>query len=125
MSEAMTVHGSPPYAFTRRWPRHKVRVDVPIRVIVCTTVKTKIFDARGTSLSEGGMGLFAGAELRPGDQVAVEFTPAYSAAPPIRVEATVRNRAGYDYGVEFLLASDAQKQRVEELRRHLPALVAE
>jgi hypothetical protein len=33
-------------------------------------------DARATSLSEGGMALFAGIELRPGDQVAVEFTPA-------------------------------------------------
>lgn len=116
MSEATA-----PHTFVRRWPRYKV--DVPIRVIVCTLAKTKIFDARGTSLSEGGMALFAGTELRPGDHVSVEFTPAYS-APPIRVDATVCNRTGYNYGVEFLTGSDTQKERVEELRRHLPTLGA-
>lgn len=86
----------------------RYKVDVPIRVIVS---------------SEGGMALFAGAELKPGSQVAVEFTPAYS-APPIRVDATVCNRTGYNYGVEFLTASDSQKQRVEELCRHLPTMAA-
>jgi hypothetical protein len=34
--------------------------------------------------------------------VALEFTPPY-AGPPIRVRGTVRNRAGYRYGVEFLI----------------------
>ena len=110
-----------PYVFDRRWVRYKV--DVPIRVIVCTVAKTKIFDGRGTSLSEGGMALFAGTELRPGDLVAVEFTPAYS-APPIRVDATVCNRVGYNYGVEFLTVSDSQRQRVEQLRKHLPTMAA-
>ena len=123
MSEATTTDGLPGYTFARRWPRYKVKFDVPVRVIVCTVVKTKIFNARGTSLSEVGMALFAGVELRLGDQVAVEFTPAYSTSP-IRVDATICNRTGYNYGVEFVIASDSQKQRVEELRRHLPTLVA-
>ena len=35
-------------------------------------MKACIFDGRGTSLSEGGMALFAGAEFRLGDQVAVD-----------------------------------------------------
>jgi hypothetical protein len=121
MSAATSAESLPGYAYARRWLRYEV--DVPIRVIVCTVAKTKIFDARGISLSEGGMALFAGAELRPGDLVAVEFTPAYS-APPIRVDATICNRMGYHYGVQFLIFSDSQKARVEELRRHLPTLVA-
>ena len=121
MSEATTISNSAGYTSARRWPRYKV--DVPVRVIVCKEMKATIFDARGTSLSEGGMALFAGTELRPGEQVAVEFTPAYS-APPIRVEATICNRTGYNYGVEFLAASDIQKQRVEQFRRHLSTLTA-
>lgn len=120
MSQA-TTGAAPVHTFARRWQRYQV--DVPIRVIVCTSVKTKIFDARGISLSEGGMALFAGAELRLGDEVGVEFTPAYS-APPVRVDATIRNRVGYHYGVEFMLASENQKMRVQELRRHLPTLIA-
>ncbi len=121
MSEATTLGGLPGYAFARRWLRYDV--DVPIRVIVCTAEMTKIFNARGVSLSEGGMALFAGVELHQGDQVAVEFTPAYS-TPPIRVDARICNRIGYHYGAEFLVADESQKQRVKELRRHLPTLVA-
>jgi hypothetical protein len=84
-------------------------------------MKASIFDGRGTSLSEGGMALFAGAELNPGDQVAVEFTPPFS-APPIRVDARICNRTGYTYGVEFLTESSAQKQEAAQLRSHLSSL---
>ena len=81
MSEATAIHHPPDVTSMRRWERY--RVNVPIRVIVSHAMKASIFDGRGTSLSEGGMALFAGAELRPGDQVAVEFTPPFS-SPPIQ-----------------------------------------
>jgi PilZ domain len=121
MPEATTDSSEHDDTCPRRWPRHQV--DVPVRIIVLTSEKTQIFDARGTALSEGGMALFAGAELKPGDRVAVEFTPAY-AAPPIRVDATICNRNGYNYGVEFLIGNEGQKERVEQLHRHLPTLTA-
>ena len=69
------------------------------------------------------MGMFAGTELNPGDQMAVEFTPPYS-SPPIRVEAKICNRTGYNYGVEFLTESNSQKQDVAALCQHLSSLVA-
>jgi hypothetical protein len=68
MSEATALERSPDSTSIRRWPRYKV--NVPIRVIVSRAMKASIFDGRGTSLSEGGLALFAGAELRMGDQVA-------------------------------------------------------
>ena len=108
------------YAHTRRWNRYKV--DVPLRVIVGNEMKATIVYARGTSLSEGGMAMFASAELRPGDQVAVEFTPPYS-APPIRVEARICNRQGYTYGVEFLTDSSSQILGAVQLRKHLTSLI--
>jgi hypothetical protein len=116
MSEATAMGPLPDYGSGRRWQRYKV--NVPIRVIVCRAMRASIFDGRGTSLSEGGMALFAGAELRPGDQVAVEFTPPFS-TPPIRVDAMICNRTGYHYGVEFLVVDNAQKQSVALLRLHL------
>ena len=75
MSEAAALGRSPDYTSVVAGERYKV--NVPIRVIVCRAMRASIFDGRGTSLSEGGMALFAGAELRPGDQVAVEFTPPF------------------------------------------------
>ncbi|MBV9574612.1 MAG: PilZ domain-containing protein [Acidobacteriales bacterium] len=104
----------------RRWPRYSV--NVPIRVIVKTEMKSSIFDGRGTSLSEGGMEMFAGTELHVGDQVGVEFTPAYS-APPVRVAAKVRHRSGYTYGLEFLTGSERQMQEVTQLKMHLSSMV--
>ncbi len=119
MKDAAATGSSQNHTHSRRWPRYKV--NVPIRVIIQSAMKATIIDGRGTSLSEGGMAMFAGAELKPGDQVAVEFTPPYS-APPIRVEAKVCNREGYNYGVEFLTDNSTQKQDAAQLRRHLSSL---
>ena len=119
MKDAAATGSSQNHTHSRRWPRYKV--NVPIRVIIQSAMKAIIIDGRGTSLSEGGMAMFAGAELKPGDQVAVEFTPPYS-APPIRVEAKVCNREGYNYGVEFLTDNSTQKQDAAQLRRHLSSL---
>jgi len=119
MKDAAATGSSQNHTHSRRWPRYKV--NVPIRVIIQNAMKATIIDGRGTSLSEGGMAMFAGAELKPGDQVAVEFTPPYS-APPIRVEAKVCNREGYNYGVEFLTDNSTQKQDAAQLRRHLSSL---
>jgi hypothetical protein len=116
MSEATAVDHTRDTTSNRRWQRYKV--NVPIRVIVSRAMKASIFDGRGTSLSEGGMALFAGAELRPGDQVAVEFTPPCS-TPPIRVDARICNRTGYHYGVEFLAIDNSQRKSVALLRMHL------
>src|SRR5712691_5120426 len=120
MKDAAATGSSQNHTHSRRWPRYKV--NVPIRVIIQSAMKATIIDGRGTSLSEGGMAMFASAELRPGDQVAVEFTPPYS-APPIRVEARICNRQGYTYGVEFLTDSSSQIQGAVQLRKHLTSLI--
>jgi hypothetical protein len=108
-----------PVTGTRRWQRYPL--DVPIRVIVDTPGKTKLFDGRGNELSEGGMAVTAGAELSLGREVAIEFTPPYTCVP-IRVRGTVRNRSGYRYGVEFLTESVAECEQVNRLRQMLQTL---
>ncbi len=103
----------------RRWERYKA--DIPIRVIVEDERKVSIFDGRGKTLSEGGVAVFVGTELRLGAQVAIEFTPPY-AHSPIRVAARICNRNGYHYGMEFLTATSLQKQQAEEFGKHLATL---
>jgi len=104
---------------TRRWRRYPL--DVPIRVIVQTPEKTKLYDGRGNELSEGGMAVTAGVELKAEDTIAIEFTPPY-AANPIRVRGTVRNRQGYRYGVEFLVAGVEELEQVDRLKILLQTL---
>ena len=62
-------------------------------------------DALGINLSDVGMCLFAIANLPVGSQIQIEFLPPRS-KERIRVCATVRHRAFYLYGVEFLVESD-------------------
>lgn len=104
----------------RRWRRYNV--NVPIRVIIQCAMKSTIVQGRGSALSEGGMAIFAGAELKPGEHIAVEFTPPYS-APPVRVEARVCNRKGYDYGIEFLDREPEQREELAMFRNHLASIV--
>ena len=79
----------------RRWQRHLL--SAPIRLLTSDAH----IDARGLTVSEGGMCLFAVANLGIGSQVEVEFIHPHS-RQLVRAHAAVRNRAAYLYGIEFL-----------------------
>ncbi len=108
-----------PHPGTRRWPRYKL--NVPIRAVVQRDSRVLIVDGRGNELNEGGMAVFAGLELKIGDDVDIEFTPPYQGMP-IRVRSIVRNRRGYYYGVEFRRATAEDVEKVSLIRLTLQAL---
>src|SRR5579864_5816039 len=113
----VTQMGSKPAqerAVFRRWQRY--RLNLPIRLIVTREDSTRIADGRANDISEGGMLIFAGMELRSEDKVMVEFTPPYS-SDPIRAPGIVRHRRGYNYGVEFSPATEVDEQETERLRK--------
>ncbi len=60
------------------------------------------FGALGINLSDVGMGVFLMANLPLGSQIQVEFRSPRS-KELVRVSATVRYRALYIYGIEFLV----------------------
>jgi hypothetical protein len=115
----MDAHIIPVNSPPRRWPRN--RLDIPLRVVIHTPDKTAIRDGRGRELSEGGMCLAAGVELKRGELVEIEFTPAYS-GHPIRVRAVTRNVNGYNYGVEFAASSDQERHEIASLFKNLQTL---
>ena len=104
---------------TRRWKRYKL--DVPVRIIVHNRMKTKIADARGNELNEGGLCVAAGLELQIGDRVEVEFTPPYS-GEPVRARADVKDRNGYSYGMEFVLLESEDIENVMQIRAALQGM---
>jgi hypothetical protein len=85
---------APPKA--RRWRR--LPVDFPVRVVTARGFSTTIVPGRGTELSEGGMVLYAGVLLNPGDLLEIEFDTAQHS----RMTGIVRSRNGFCLGVEFL-----------------------
>jgi hypothetical protein len=117
----MEAHIAPIGSPLRRWPRQ--RLDVPLRVVIHTPDKTVIRDGRACELSEGGMSFAAGVELKTGDKVEIEFTPAYSGLP-IRVCAVARNGNGYKYGAEFVASNNQERREIASLRENMPTLLS-
>jgi len=79
---------------TRRWPRHQV--DLQVHVVLRNGESTVFVPGRLIEISKGGLALFAGIHLQPGDPVEVELP-----APYFRVKGMIRSRDGYCFGIEF------------------------
>jgi len=101
----------------------RYKLDVPLRVIFHKQDATLIREGRGTEISEYGMCVMAGVELKFGEEVEIEFTLPYS-GEPIRVPGAVRNRNGYRYGCEFTLDGQGERKDVSRLRQALQTLGA-
>ena len=71
-------------------------------------------DALGINLSDAGMCLFAIANLSLGSQIQIEFLPPRS-TERVCVCGTVRHRALYLYGIEFLPDSDERQDSGAEV----------
>jgi len=92
----------------RRWKRQAF--DAPLRVVVDHPAEKTAVDGRGVRLSEGGICLFAAANLPVGSDVNVEFNSPRT-HEPVRVRGKIRNRSVYLYGVEFLPDKFEDRQR--------------
>ena len=83
-------------ANTRRWPRHPVKL--PVRIITANDISEIIVPGLTTEISRGGMALYGGVPLQPGDLMQVEF----ETSNRLRVAASIRDRNGYCFGLQFL-----------------------
>ena len=99
----------------RRWERHPF--DAQLRVMVDHSADKTVVHARGIRLSEGGIGLFAAANLPIGSQVKVEFKNPRT-HESVRVRGKVRNRTVYLYGVEFLSEDQRRLARLNAKGHH-------
>jgi hypothetical protein len=107
----------------RRWQRYPF--DASVRVVVDHPVdhsndKT-VVTGRGVHVSEGGLCLFAAANLPVGSNVKVEFNTPYT-DEPVRVRGKVRNRSVYLYGVEFLSDKFEDRQQLVRLSAQFRSL---
>jgi hypothetical protein len=73
-------------------------VELPVRISPRGGDPRFAIPGRGIEISEGGMALYAGLPLQPGDHMDIEFQTAGGA----RIAAVVRNRTGFCFGLEFL-----------------------
>jgi len=106
---------------SRRWERFKVNVRVTVSL---TRDGTKLeFSGTAHDISTGGMALFLTKELRVGETVFITFSLPYS--KDLGVYGVIRNRANFEYGVEFRSVSSQVKADLERNCRALALLNAE
>jgi hypothetical protein len=96
----------------RRWQRYPF--DASVRVVVDHSSDKTIVHGRGVRMSEGGICLFAAANLPVGSHINVEFKNPRT-KEPVRVRGKVRNRSVYLYGVEFLHDEFQAQQQLARL----------
>jgi len=101
---------------TRRSPRQLLNTSVRV-FTECAQM-----DALGINLSDGGMCLFTVANLPVGSEIDVEFRE-FRSKRRVRWSATIRHRAVYLYGIEWLPDQRPRQGTWEEVDtlRHLPA----
>jgi PilZ domain len=73
-------------------------IDMPVKVVTSKGFSSTTVEGRGTELSQGGMELYAGILLDPGDMLEIEF----EMPTPSRMTAIVRSRNGFCFGLEFI-----------------------
>ncbi|MGA9814332.1 MAG: PilZ domain-containing protein [Terriglobales bacterium] len=101
----------------RRWERYPFDASVRVQLDhapVNHSAESAIVDARGVHFSEGGLCLFAAANLPVGTQIKVEFKNPHT-DESVRVRGKVRNRSVYLYGVEFLSDKFEDRQQLARL----------
>jgi len=103
-----TVSGSQEDA--RKWERHAITI--PVNVTVFLNGDRSSCRGEASDISRGGMRLFLPRELDPGTSVVLEFLIPYNTAEFI-VRGVIRNRVGFNHGVEFLNPTDSQKEMIE------------
>ncbi len=106
------MSGNNGYSMERRADRQKV--DFRIQLIYYKDGIQQTVHGRGSDASEGGMAVYAAAEVEEGQHVSVEFTVPYSRKQLV-IEAVVRNKQGYRYGLEFLALSSIQRGEIKKL----------
>lgn len=93
-------------------------VDVAVKINFTEGDKQASHFGTGTNISEGGMRVFVPRDLEIGKRIGVELRLPYN-REELRLQATIRNRVDFEYGVEFV---DATEEDREAIRRNCRVL---
>jgi c-di-GMP-binding flagellar brake protein YcgR len=115
---AALVESAPTQTGVRRWQRFAV--DIRLKASFRRNDTPLAVFGRGSDVSEGGMAAYIPSELPVGSSIDLELSlPYVSGEQPIRMVATVRNRNGFRYGLEYLALSQTDKERLLKSLRAL------
>ncbi len=91
----------------RRFTRYNIDVAVKVRIKASGGVTSYCY-GRGNDISEGGLRIFLNHELVVGKVINLSLTLPHTDRS-IFCEVLVRNREGFEYGLEFVTISDTDR----------------
>jgi len=96
----------------RRWRR--VHFTVPVRVTVRRSRYTCVISSQGSLMNPGGISFSAEIDLAIGDEVEIALTD-----HQLKLRGAIRDRAGNQYGVEFLATTAEDNEQLTLFRQIL------
>lgn len=96
--------------------RHFARypIDVSVKVVRADDPVKQAFHGRATDVGEGGIQAFIATDLPIHEHIGLEVTLPYS-SQLLSLEAEVRTRNGYKYGLQFLHMRDTQRSQIRRV----------
>lgn len=94
----------------RRWERQAVVI--PVSITVFLNGERLNFRGEASDISRGGMRLFLTRELEAGTSAILEFLIPYNTTEFV-LRGVIRNRVGFNHGLEFLNPTPLQEQLIE------------
>ena len=99
----------------------RYHIDVRVRVKVSSDGVPRIVHGRGSDLSQQGMCIYLPIELGVHTTIEIEVTLPHC-SQQLNLEAAIRNRRSFAYGVDFVNITVAQQNRIEFICRSLALL---
>jgi hypothetical protein len=96
----------------RRWRR--LHFTVPVRVALEKSRHISVINSRGSQVNPGGLAFFTNTDLAIGDEAEITLTDYH-----LTLRGVVRDRAGNQYGVEFLATSAEEADQLGLFRQIL------
>jgi hypothetical protein len=92
----------------------RYKVSVPLSASITRDDKPMKFSGTVVQFGPGGITAEVNADFGSGDILTVDFTLPYSQVP-LRIDAIVRNRSDYRYGLEFQDPTADQRSAIQRL----------
>ncbi len=95
-------------------PRRLTRFDLDMSLVARhTRNRSRIIQGRIIDLCRDGIRAVIASELQVGDILALEFGLPYTSAI-VQLEAVIRWRQHYQYGLEFVRVTDSDRERINQ-----------
>jgi hypothetical protein len=92
----------------------RYKISVPLSASITRDDKPLKFSGTVVQFGPGGITAEVNADFELGDQLFLDFTLPYSQVP-LRINAVLRNRSAYRYGLEFQDPTPDQRTAIQRL----------